>query len=175
VPAILGEGVEPALIDELAAEFRASDLDVKTLVRATLEAGLAGRGGPLHLAPLPWLCAAQRTTGGRPDAYVRLLGMRDTGQLPMYPPDVSGWPPGEAWLSSSTVMGRVNLAQAVAAVAPAGNAALVAAGARDIDGLARALGRPEGFSPATKAALTTAGDARTTLAAALASPDLAVA
>ena len=98
----------------------------------------------------------------------------------MAPPDVGGWPGGQAWLESSTVVARYQLAGVIAAASPSSNPARAAAIEGDDDRLADALGRPEGFSAPTRQALAKAaqaggppGVARLTLA--LASPDLAVA
>lgn len=174
--AMLGPGLPDDLIGDLAATFRSSGLVVRVLVRAILEAGLAGQGRELVLAPVPWLAAAERATGGRPAQFVRLLGLVNAGQYPFFPPDVSGWPDGSHWLSSSAVVARFNLAQAVADVAPASGAAMVAANARDAARLADVLGRPDGFSETTRAALAaTPGVGREFLAVALASPDLMLA
>lgn len=181
---VLGEtAVDDGLVADLARRFAASGFDVRTLVRAILEAGLARLDGPavtpsaVVLGPVAWLAAARRATGARPP--FREVGklLQAAGQVPMAPPNVGGWPGGQAWLESSTVVARYRLAGVVAAATPVANPARAAAIDGDDDRLADALGRPEGFRAATRAGLAAAGRAggppgvaRLTLA--LASPDL---
>ena len=53
------------LVGELAAGFTGSGLDVRTLVRATLQAGLDGASAPIVVGPVPWLVWARRVTGAQ--------------------------------------------------------------------------------------------------------------
>jgi uncharacterized protein (DUF1800 family) len=105
---------EADVVRPLATSFGKSALDIASLVRATLEAGLAGASRPIILGPVAWLVMAERVTGAELDPRTRLLGLRAAGQLPMLPPNVAGWPGGSAWLASATVVSRANLAAAVA-------------------------------------------------------------
>ncbi|MGH9244482.1 MAG: DUF1800 domain-containing protein [Acidimicrobiales bacterium] len=175
--AILGPEVPPERQSRLAATFRHTGLDVRALVRAILWTAVhdpASRS-PIVVAPVPWLVAAQRATGARIEAAVALSGLRQAGQVPLQPPNVGGWPTGPAWLGAGPVVARINLAGAVARATPPESPAFSAADRRDVDALALALGRPEGFGPATRRALADAdGGPVATLTVALASPDLAV-
>lgn len=180
--AVLGDAADDGLVSDLAATFTRSDLDVSALLRATIEAGLArlDTGTRTVTAPVPWLAAALRATGAEAKPKALLAGLQSAGQVPMTPPNVGGWPDGPAWLATSAVVGRQNLAvlvaQATATDAPARRLATAA----DDDALADLLARPGGFSPATCAALAAARKAGgppgiAPLAVALASPDLMVA
>lgn len=177
--AILGD-VDAGLVDRLARDFVDADLRLAPLVRAILEAGLDGAGGAVLGAPVPWAAAARRATGAAPDVAVLGRLLDSAGQVPMRPPNVAGWPGGPAWLAASTVVARFNLALAVSFTAPAEGVARQAARRADAGALADALGRPEGLSADTVAALRAApaGAGRAggveRLALALASPDLAV-
>ena len=93
------------LVAGLADTFTSSGFDVRTLVRATLHAGLAGTTAPIVLGPVPWLVWARRVTGAALTgqmAKAQLALLRDAGQLPMYPPNVAGWPGGPAWFASAS-------------------------------------------------------------------------
>jgi uncharacterized protein (DUF1800 family) len=169
--AILGP-VDDGVVADLARSFAANDLELRPLVRAILDAGAAGEGSGLVWAPVPWLAAAQRATGATITNKDRLALLRDAGQVPMFPPNVAGWPGGAAWFGASTVVARFNLATAVAAATAPDNPAAAAAAAGDAAALAVALGRPEGFSETTRAALARPDlDGLGRLALALASPD----
>ncbi|MEO5901954.1 MAG: DUF1800 family protein, partial [Ilumatobacteraceae bacterium] len=167
------------VVAALAAAFTAADFDVRTLVEATLTAGLAGTSAPIVLGPVPWLVIARRVTGASlaaPAAQKQQLALlRDAGQLPMYPPNVAGWPGGPAWFASGSLVARTNLATLVARATPDGSQALVAAQGKDPAALATALALPEpGFGAATTAALAAAPAGVQRLALALASPEMFV-
>ena len=173
--AILGP-VDDRVVAPLASEFASSGLDTRALVRAIVDLAHQGQAQPMTVAPVPWLVAAQRITGGTLRPAIRIAGLKAAGQVPMLPPNVAGWPSGPAWFGASTMVARTQLSSAIAASAPAMNAARHAAAAFDLDELADVLLRPEGFAPATRTALARVkDDPHRVLAVALASPDLAVA
>jgi len=162
-------------VSSLAPQFAASDLDPRVLVRALLERVAADDNASIVLPPVPWLIAAQRATGAAVPAKARLANLKASGQLPMLPPSVAGWPIGAAWFGASTVVSRYRLAQLVSAATPEGPA-LAAATDFDLDALADVLGRPEGFVDATRTALAAVrADPRAVLALALSSADLSIA
>jgi uncharacterized protein (DUF1800 family) len=178
--AMLGPDVDSGLIDRLASDFRDSGLQIRPLVRAILEAGLDGASTPMIMAPVPWTVGALRATGVDPTAGPKpvLESLKAAGQLPTQAPNVGGWPSGRAWLSSSATMARVALSGRFAASTVIDNPARVAATAGDLDGLADAIGRPEGFLSSTRSGLESLGSGQdrwsAVLTVALASPDLAV-
>jgi uncharacterized protein (DUF1800 family) len=119
-----------------------------------------------------------KATGAAGLAAQRGPVLRASGQLPLWPPNVGGWPGGAAWLNASTVVLRYDIAAALAATTPADNPALRAATDGDLEVLADALGHPEGFGPATTAALEDVAlraAGLDVLALALASPELGLA
>jgi uncharacterized protein (DUF1800 family) len=174
--AILGANIDGAVVTDLADRFTVSGLDVRALLTATLEKLVSGvDGGGVVLAPVPWLVMALRATGATLAARPLVAGLRAAGQVPLLPPNVGGWPSGDAWYGSATVVSRFDLAVAVAMAAPADNPAVVAAGAGDAAGLAAALGLPAPFGPATSAALRGVTEAQSRLVIALTSPEFVVA
>jgi uncharacterized protein (DUF1800 family) len=188
---VLGPGLDAGLIDRLAARFRDSDLEVRSLARAILEAGLDGQGRPMVLPPVVWLVQLLRAL--ELDPFSVFAGTGDdnlligAGQVPMVPPNVSGWPSGEAWLSTSCSLARCNLAAVIAGTVPDGAPAREAAAQGDVDRLAELLGRPEGFTDPTREAVVAASRGPTrseqgrpandtlALATALAAPELVIA
>jgi uncharacterized protein (DUF1800 family) len=93
---ILGPDLDGGLVQELASTFASSGLDTRVLVRAILEAAVAGQARPTFVQPVPWLVAAQRATGSTLSRRARLGGLKAAGQVPMMPPNVAGWPLGAA-------------------------------------------------------------------------------
>ena len=176
---ILGDGVDPAVIAARSAEFAASGLDVRILVRGLAADGLDGAGSTKVLAPVPWAVGLARASGLEVDAP--LLGVVGrtliaSGQLPMLPPNVGGWPAGGAWLSTSATLARLNFATWLGAKIPLDGPLGALAVAGDVDAMADALGHPEGWSATTRAALAnTTGPPAALLAAAFGAPDLMLA
>jgi uncharacterized protein (DUF1800 family) len=163
------------LVAGFASVFRKSGLQTRPLIGAIVQAGLARIGrDPMPEAPVPWLVRAERATGARTPVLRRLGGLRAAGQLPMVPPDVGGWPSGAVWSAAAPVVSRVSLAAAVASAAPIGGTARRAASRKDLDALADALGRPDGFSPSTSAALRSLRTDAQVLALALCAPEQVV-
>ena len=146
----IGPNVGPAIVQQLADRFRASGYSIAALIRSVAEQLASGvDGGPIVLAPVPWLVAAQRATGAKLAAQARMAMLRASGQVPLSPPNVGGWPEGRAWYGSATVVARLNLAAAVAAATAANHPTRVGAAAGDWAGLADALGLASGFGPTT--------------------------
>src|SRR6202035_4365847 len=74
----------------------------------------AAAEGSLVIDPVEWLIGAVRAlrVPVRDDtAAKKLLGvLRGLGQIPFYPPNVSGWPSGQAWLSTAAADARMQAA-----------------------------------------------------------------
>ncbi len=172
--AILGT-TDRSVVTPLADTFVESSLNIAALVSATLSAGIAGARQEVVLAPVPWFVIASRVTGAIVPIKQALGGLRAAAQVPMLPPNVAGWPGGQAWFASGTVVARANLAMAIAAAAPADNPAMMAATSGDLDALGGALGMVSPtFASASRKALDTAKAPRQRLALALISPEFVV-
>jgi uncharacterized protein (DUF1800 family) len=173
--AILGPNLSDSLISQFAHVFVQSEFDTRALVRAILQAGVQGNAVTAVNQPVRWLVAAQRATEGTIAPTSRVNGLRAAGQLPMFPPNVAGWPDDTTWLGASTMVARYDMARSITANIPKNNPAFAAARSSDLDALADALGRPEGFNSATKSALAKLkGSPTDVVALALSSPDLSV-
>jgi uncharacterized protein (DUF1800 family) len=163
------------LVQSLANQFADSGYDIRTLVAATLNAGLGGAAAPQILSPVQWLVTAIRVTGAQVAAKARHQSLRNAGHLPMMPPNVAGWPGGLAWLGASSLVGRTSVARLIAQGTAADSAVMVAAASDDTDELADALGLLGPFSPATSDALKKAANPADRLTAALISPEFIIA
>ena len=169
---------DDAVVASLAAAYEAGgrrlDVVVQTAARLAVEGGTDP--APVVLAPVPWLAMIRRSTGAAPPVAAVAKDLRAAGQIPMFPPNVAGWPGGKAWFASSTVVARADLAAAVAGATAQDHPTLDAARQGDLDALADRLGVPDArFSDPTAAALDAAPDPRTRLALALTSPEVVIA
>ncbi len=105
------------LIAPLAESFRKTDYDIADLVRRMLSSRhffSAHAYRQRIKAPVEYVLGAVRTVyDGQPPPQP-LVGRVDLmGQQLFAPPNVKGWPGGQAWLNTSTVLARVNFAQAL--------------------------------------------------------------
>ena len=172
--AMLGT-TDDSVVAPLAEAFVKSSFDIAALVSATLSAGIAGAGQEVVLAPVPWFVIASRVTGATVPVRQALAGLSAAAQVPMLPPNVAGWPGGQAWFASGTVVARANLAMMIASAAPVDNPAIEAARGGDLDALAGALGMiSPTFDAASKKAIDAATTPRQRLALALISPEFVI-
>jgi hypothetical protein len=109
------------LLAPLAAQFRASDYDIAALVRTMLRSRVffSDRAyrqrikSPVEyvVGMLHALDGSDLAAGSVTEVAGRLDGL---GQTLFAPPNVKGWPGGEAWLNTATLLARHNLAWEVA-------------------------------------------------------------
>ncbi len=124
-------------------------------------------------SPVEWLVGAQRALQpnvNRGDLHYLATTLRGLGQLPFYPPDVGGWPSGQAWLSTAATEIRWDAAMRVAKKAQ--STSIVDASPTDrIDAAAHLLGVGK-FSDRTTGVLKQSiGNPVTLTAIALNSPE----
>jgi uncharacterized protein (DUF1800 family) len=133
----------------------------------------AATAGSLVGSPVEWVVGAMRSLHVRTDddsVKKAAAALRALGQLPFFPPNVSGWPSGQAWLSTASATTRV---QTAAFLARAGDLGAVdsAAQAGRVDAVAHLLGIPH-FSDRTVAELKThTNDPQRLVAMALVTPE----
>ena len=103
----------PKLVARLARIYRNAGTDVRPVLRAILTNKLlyAQIEEPDMVKP-PFVYAAGllRLTGRRVDDESWVYRLDQMGQVPFHPPNVSGWPSGTAWLSTSSIRARFDAA-----------------------------------------------------------------
>lgn len=103
-------GPPAAVVEDLAAEFRASNLSVRALVRATFLHpefwSPAARTG-LVRTPVEWMVAVIKALGLTADRYSTWTAT-NMGQVLFAPPDVSGWRPNAYWCNPTAWWGRAS-------------------------------------------------------------------
>ena len=156
---------DAGFIKNLADSFRRSSYDMKTLMRAVFtsaEFSSAQSYRTLVKSPTEFMVHAARALGASNLSKLIAAAGSGMGQSLFDPPDVGGWPNNESWISSNTVVERVNfvsaaLSQMKTALPPASDAARV-----QLDGV---------LSPQTATLLNQAADDRARWFLALASPE----
>jgi uncharacterized protein (DUF1800 family) len=102
-------------VKTLADAFRRSNYDMKTLMRAVFtspEFSSAKSYRTLVKSPAEFMVHAARALGAPHLSKLIATAGSGMGQSLFDPPDVSGWPNNESWISSSTVVERVNFVTA---------------------------------------------------------------
>ena len=101
---------EAAEVKRIAAVFRDARYEVKPLLRAMLLSEAfwhPDNRASLIKSPLDIVVGTMRTFDIQPmDFRPALVACASLGQNPMSPPNVKGWPGGEAWINASTLLGR---------------------------------------------------------------------
>ncbi|MGI8880530.1 MAG: DUF1800 domain-containing protein [Jatrophihabitans sp.] len=108
---------KPAL-DAMVSAYGANR-DVSALLQTMLtRPEMDSAAGTLVSMPIEWLVGAVRSLKVPLDdakTVTKLAGaLRQLGQQPMFPPNVSGWPSGQAWLSTSAADLRMKTATMLA-------------------------------------------------------------
>jgi uncharacterized protein (DUF1800 family) len=100
-------------VKRLAAVFRGSNYDIGKLMYALLTSDAfyaAPHRGVLIKSPVELLIGTLRTFEIQPaDLRPLALAARNLGQDVFAPPNVKGWPGGESWINSHTLLGRKQL------------------------------------------------------------------
>ncbi|MDQ6743873.1 MAG: DUF1800 domain-containing protein, partial [Candidatus Dormibacteraeota bacterium] len=159
----VGAGVDESYVRRLADRFRVSHYDVKTLMREVLtspEFTVAQSYRGLVKAPVEMMVHALKALNAPDLGRLVVRSSAGLGQALFDPPNVAGWPANEAWISSNSVVARVNFVSAAlrqATALPTGTEALA-----QLDGV---------VSSQTARLLEQAADDRSRWFLALASPE----
>jgi uncharacterized protein (DUF1800 family) len=99
-----------AEVERWARLFRESRYEVKPLLRAMLTSEAfwsKDNRGALVKSPIDLVVGTLRTFDMRPfDLRPAVFACAALGQNPMSPPNVKGWPGGDAWITSATLLAR---------------------------------------------------------------------
>src|SRR5713101_7942427 len=113
---------EPEIVHHLADTFQQSHYNVGAIVREifSMDAFYSAKAyRALVKSPAELTAQTLRATGADARAYLAAANaMAPMGQVLFYPPNVAGWPGGASWINSSTLLNRLNFANAAARRAP---------------------------------------------------------
>jgi uncharacterized protein (DUF1800 family) len=106
---------DQAYINRLGDSFRRSKYDMKTLIRAVFtspEFTAAANYRALLKSPTEFMVHASNALGATGLSKIVVASGSGMGQSLFDPPDVNGWPNNASWISSNTVVERVNFVTA---------------------------------------------------------------
>ncbi len=105
---------EPEIIARLAEVIRLCDYEMRPVLMKVFssEEFFSERAMRTQIkSPVQWLVQNARIfETDFPPPYVLFFAMRQLGQMLFNPPSVKGWDGGKAWISTSTLLARYNLA-----------------------------------------------------------------
>ena len=105
---------EPEVVNRLAEVIRLCDYEMRPVLMKIFasEEFYAERAVRSQIkSPVQWLVQNTRMfETDFPPPYVLYFAMRQLGQMLFSPPSVKGWDGGKAWISTSTLLARYNLA-----------------------------------------------------------------
>lgn len=108
------ENPKPALVAELAASFRAHNYEIKPLLHEIFRSAEFYSPQAVRSqikSPVQWLVSTSKILETElPKGPVAINALRQLGQVPFVPPSVKGWDGGKAWITTSTLLFRYNLA-----------------------------------------------------------------
>ena len=115
---------DAAAVTRIAADFQRADYDLKVALRALLlepAFWAAEHRGTLVKSPVELVVGTLHTLGVQPDnAAAFATASAGMSQVLFAPPNVKGWPGGDTWINSTTLLARKQFLAAIAhpAMAP---------------------------------------------------------
>jgi uncharacterized protein (DUF1800 family) len=109
---------DQGFVNRLADTFRRSKYDMKTLMRAVFASNEFTAGASyraLLKTPTEFMLHAAKALGATGLSRMVVAAGSGMGQSLFDPPDVNGWPNNAGWISSNTVVERVNFVTAALA------------------------------------------------------------
>lgn len=108
---------QPEIIDAWARQFYESDYDLARLMQQVLTSPhfYESRHRAAHIkSPVEYLVSLMRLLGLRFEAAEGpILLQRLLGQVLLQPPNVAGWPLGQAWIDSNSLLTRLRIPKAL--------------------------------------------------------------
>ncbi|MEK7859899.1 MAG: DUF1800 domain-containing protein [Chloroflexota bacterium] len=114
----LSPHVEDATVARLAERFRKSRYDMRTLMHdlfTSPEFTSPAAYRALLKSPVEYMVSAAKVFAAPQLAKLAIQAGQGMGQVLFDPPSVGGWPENESWISSNTMLARINFAAAAIA------------------------------------------------------------
>src|SRR5438105_10772237 len=107
---------DPEIVNHLADTFQKTHYNVGAVLREifTIDAFYSDKAyRSLVKTPAELVAQTLKATGANAKTYTAAaIAMAPMGQVLFYPPNVAGWPGGTSWINSSTLLTRINFANA---------------------------------------------------------------
>ena len=112
------EDPAPALVEQLADSFRGHHYEIRPLMGEILRSTEFYSAPAIRSqvkSPIQWFVQTARELEiDLPRGQAANNALRSLGQVPFFPPSVKGWDGGKAWINTSTLLLRYNMAGFIA-------------------------------------------------------------
>jgi uncharacterized protein (DUF1800 family) len=108
---------DPGLVNTVANAYLSSNYDMRTVLWTLLKSDVFLSAGAYHSlikSPAEFVLGTLRTLDIASDGTGLPGIMRSLGQELFNPPNVAGWPAGESWIATNTMLARDNMANSIA-------------------------------------------------------------
>jgi uncharacterized protein (DUF1800 family) len=113
---VTDDELPPEYVAPLARRFRESGLVIAPVVETILSSRLfysaAARGAKIR-SPVELAVDLLRALDASTNLRQLATDLGELGQMLFYPPNVKGWSGGQAWIDTSTLLGRMNLVRRI--------------------------------------------------------------
>ncbi|HEX4086612.1 MAG TPA: DUF1800 domain-containing protein [Chthoniobacteraceae bacterium] len=108
------EDPAPGMVDALAYELRNANYELRPLMGSVFRSAEFYSANSMRnqiKSPIQWMIETSKVLEvGLPGPRVAINALRQLGQVPFAPPNVKGWDGGRAWITTSTLLYRYNMA-----------------------------------------------------------------
>jgi uncharacterized protein (DUF1800 family) len=111
---------DSSLVAELAKAYLSSNYDMRTVLRTLFKSDAFSSDAAYHAlikSPAEFVVGALRSLDVPTNGQGLPAAMAALGQVLFNPPNVAGWPAGESWIATNTMLARASLANAIVAAA----------------------------------------------------------
>jgi uncharacterized protein (DUF1800 family) len=113
----VNERINEDLVNQMAKRFKTSNFDIADLMSYVFTANWfydkSNQGAKIK-SPVELLVGYQQTLGLRYGSQKPMIGTQKIlGQVLFYPPNVAGWPGGQNWIDSTSLLVRMSLPKAI--------------------------------------------------------------
>jgi uncharacterized protein (DUF1800 family) len=108
------EDPDPALVEALASRLRDGNYETRPLMNTLFRSAEFYSPDAVRTqikSPVQWMIQTGKILEiPLPGPQISLNALRELGQIPFAPPNVKGWDGGRAWITTSTLLYRYNMA-----------------------------------------------------------------
>jgi uncharacterized protein (DUF1800 family) len=108
---------DDGLVSDMANTYLSSNYDIRSVLRAMFKSDAFSSSAAYHAlikAPADFVAGTLRTLNIATNGLGLPAIMQSLGQELFNPPNVAGWPGGESWIATNTMLARDNMANAIA-------------------------------------------------------------
>jgi hypothetical protein len=108
------EDPDPPVVEDLAENFRRTNYEIRPLMNEIFRSAEFYSADAVRTqikSPVQWVIQTSKLLETNlPRPQITMNALTELGQIPFAPPNVKGWDGGRAWITTSTLLYRYNMA-----------------------------------------------------------------